>query len=188
MRRAKVGDVYCVNLPNGCKLFQWAYDIPRHGRYIRVLDGIYQTIPSNLDILVTRPHQYVIDFPIHKACRVGLIQFLGNYPVPEEYPFPKYQIRFRVNSSKRQLEAIHVMHSGSDSDVWQWFYVDSIDKLPEEYRGVTLLNMYLPVNWILYLFDVGFDLHHPERYPLGEDPEKTLEPYNAIIDRVLGKK
>ena len=46
MRRAKLGDVFAVKVPNGYKIVQWAYHIKKFGRFIRVFDGLYEKIPE----------------------------------------------------------------------------------------------------------------------------------------------
>ena len=46
MRRAKLGDVFAVKVPNGYKIVQWAYRIEKFGNYIRVFDGLYDTLPD----------------------------------------------------------------------------------------------------------------------------------------------
>lgn len=182
MRRVKIGDVYYIKVPNGYKIFQYAYDIPRKGRYIRVFDGLYQEIPKNLSDIVHSQHSYIISLYITKACRIGLAVFLDNIPVPSEYPFPRYQLNFLINYRLQQVEQIHVMSADATTSVWQWFDVDSIDKLPQEYRNTTLLNSHVSPDWLLYLFDVGFDLKHIERFHLGSNPEEILKPYIEIID------
>ena len=188
MRRAKLGDVYYIKVPNGYKIFQWAYRIPKKGDFIRVFDGLYQTIPEDLKSIVNSQHSYIIAFYVSRAYRIGMAVFLGNYAVPGKYPFPKYQIRFRTNLVTQKLEAIHVMNADMTNSVWQWYDVNSIEELPTEYRGVTLLSNYLTPNWLLYLFDMGFDLHHPERFCLGDDPEGTLQPYTKIVDSFLSDR
>ena len=182
MRRAKLGDVYCIEVPNGYKLFQWAYKIPKRGEFMRVFDGLYKTIPNDIEAIVKSQHSYIIAFYIQRAYRIGLAQFLGNYAVPEEYPFPKYQINFSVDSNHK-LDAVHVMNSDGKFGVSKWHEVGSMDELPEPYRDVTLLSSYLTPNWLLYLFDKGFDLKHPERYFPGQDIEEKLKPYDEIISR-----
>ena len=105
MRRAVIGDVYCIKVPNGYKIFQWAYKIPRSGNYIRVFEGLYDSIPSNIEQIAAGPHSYMIWFNAGRAYRCGLATFLGNYPVPPEYPFPQFAIQFWQNS-KGEIFAI----------------------------------------------------------------------------------
>lgn len=188
MRRAKLGDVYCIKVPNGYKLYQWAYRIPRKGDFIRVFSGLYDTIPSNIEEIVLKPHSYIISFYATRANRIGLATFLGNYEVPSEYPFPKYQISFRINWKMQKVERIHVMNSGSDSNVWKWYDVSSMKELPEEFQNVTLINGVLTPNWLLYLFDNGFDLQHIERYHPGPNPSVSLQKYTDIVNKYYPQK
>ena len=67
MKRSKLGDVFAINLPNGYKLFQRAYDIPRTGRFIRVFDGLFPDIPNSVAEIVAGPHSYIINFDTIKA-------------------------------------------------------------------------------------------------------------------------
>lgn len=62
MRRSKLGDVYATKLPNGYKIYQRAYDIPRRGDFVRVFDGLYESIPANVEEIVRGPHSYIVDF------------------------------------------------------------------------------------------------------------------------------
>lgn len=185
MRRARLGDVYCIKVPNGYKLYQWAYRIPRKGDFIRVFSGLYDTIPSNIEEIILSPHSYIISFYASRAYRIGLASFLGNYEVPCEYPFPKYQISFDINWRLQKVEGIHVMNSDDNWDVWKWYYVSSMKELPEEFQNVTLLNGVLTPNWLLYLFDNGFDLQHIERYHPGPNPSASLQKYTDIINEFL---
>ena len=181
MKRAKLGDVYCIKVPNGYKLYQWAYNVPRKGHYIRVFAGLYDSIPVDIEQIVALPHSYIISFYASRAYRIGLAQLLGNYPVPSEYPFPKYQIHFNINDKTKQVNGIHVMNSDGTRGVWQWFYVNCMKDLPKEYRGCTLLNDHVTPNWLLYLFDNDFNLQQPERFSVGTNPEATLQKYTDIV-------
>ena len=128
-------------------------------------------------------HSYIIAFYASRAYRNGFAHFLKNLPVPEIYPFPKYQMRFSIDSKTRKVDRIHIMNADGGRDVWQWFDVGSVDELPEEYREVTLLNGCLTPSWLLYLFDNGFDLQHPERYFFDADSEAILQKYDPLINK-----
>lgn len=187
MRRAKLGDVYSVKVPNGYKLYQWAYSIPKKGDYIRVFPGLYSTVPNNIKQIVLSEHSYIISFNASRAYRIGLVQFVENIPVPDQYPFPKHQIRFSIDHNTRRVDRIHVMNADGTRDLWQWFNVNSMAELPEEYRTVTLLNSCVTPNWLLYLFDKDFSLDHPERFFLGPDPETAVKEYTSIINDALAR-
>lgn len=186
MRRAKLGDLYCIKLSNGYKLYQWAYRIPRKGDFIRVFDGLYDSIPENLQEIVNSPHSYIISFYASRAYRIGLVDFLGNFPVPEEYPFPEYQIAFYRSSETGKIDTINVMNSDLRQRVNETFFgITRIEDLPEPFCNTTLLNSYLTPNWLFYLFDNGFDLQHPERKYFDGDAEMVLQKYTDMVETAL---
>ena len=186
MKRPKLGDVYYIKVPNGIKLYQWSYSIPRKGDYIRVFAGLYKDIPHNIDQIVDSQHSYIISFYAARAYRVGISRLVGNYPVPPQFPFPKYQIRFSYNQRTHQVEGIHIMNSDGSRDIWKWFYVTSMSDLPDEFRDTTLLSSVIPPAWLLYLFDNGFDLSHPERFCVGPDSTATLRKYTDLLKKSTG--
>ena len=189
MKRPKVGDVYVVKVPNGYKLYQWAYSIPRDGDYIRVFKGLYETIPENVGAIVEGPHSYIIPFYSNRAHRIGLAQRIDNYPVPEKYPFPSYMIDFCMDMKGQiyqiNLDPVHRFMGESKR-----FAVSHMEELPQEFRGETLLNSCVTPNWLLYLFDIDFDLSEPARfYPgvPGTDYAAIVQPYTDIVEAALEK-
>ena len=98
MKRAKLGDLYCMKVPNGYKIYQWAYQIPNDGSYIRVFPHLYEKIPDNLSGIVGSEHSYIIGFAAAKAYRKNLSELLGNFAVPLQYPFPQYSLTVGVGS------------------------------------------------------------------------------------------
>lgn len=74
MPRAKLGDVYACKVLKGYKIIQWAYYIERYGRFIRVFDGLYDTIPENIAQIVAGEHSYITDLFVGRAYRIGLLQ------------------------------------------------------------------------------------------------------------------
>lgn len=185
MKRTQLGDVYAIKVPNGYKIIQWAYSIPKKGDYIRVFKGLYDCIPEKIEELVMCPHSYIIYLDIKRAYRIGLAQRLGCYVIPGQYPFPKYQMRFDINHETKKVEAIHVMNSDFARDVNKWYDVGSVKELPKRFNDTTLLNCSISPSWLMYLFDVGFDLEHPERFSLGIDPELTIQKYEEILQSFL---
>ena len=39
MKREKLGDVYAFKTDRGYRIMQWAYNIEKRGKYIKVFDG-----------------------------------------------------------------------------------------------------------------------------------------------------
>ena len=191
MQRAKLGDVYYIKLPNGYKLYQWAYRIPKWGDYIRVFEGLYDAIPDDVSAIVAGPHSYVIGFFASRAYRIGLAQLIGNYPVPEEYPFPDFRLKFWMNQNQ-EIISIWITPNGNHPIVGSnimHFPVSSMCELPEEYRNLKLLSSVVTPDWLLYLFDYNFNLSDLRRYypevVLGEKWKDKLSEYRKMVDSAL---
>jgi len=187
MPRAKIGDAYAVKVPNGYKIIQWAYHIERYGRFIRVFDGLYDTIPDHIAWIVAGEHSYVTDLFVGRAYRIGLLQWLGNFPVPEKYPVPEYRLEF-CRDRHGDVYQINIENTPARKEgrFWGKFPVSSIDELPEEFRNVKLLSDCVSPDWLLYLFDNGFDLRKPDifnpRKHWGENWEETYQIYIDMVD------
>lgn len=192
MKRARMGDVYSVKVPNGYKIYQWAYSIPREGDYIRVFDGLHEYIPTNLPKIVAGPHSYIIPFDTKRAYRIGLAQMLGNFPVPDEYPFPEYEFSLHPNGAKK-IGAIVVRPTIATStavNAGQWFRVNRIQDLPPQFQNITLLSSRLSPGWLLYLFDIGFTLYDLDCFFPGDpgaNGNANLQKYTDIVNEVLAR-
>lgn len=185
MKRAKIGDVFTVKVPNGFKILQWAYTIPKKGTYIRVFDGLYDTIPQNIANIVAGKHSFIISFNVSKAYRVGLFKRIDNYPVPDEYPFPDFMISF-YNGGTSKIWKMDVMRTNNTLNDWQVFKVSRMEDLPSQFRTITLLNHCVTPNWLLYLFDINFNLSKPEMFfPAlpGESYADKLQEYTDIVEQ-----
>ncbi len=182
MRRAKLGDVYWVKVPNGYKIYQWAYSIPKKGDYIRVFEGLYATIPVEIEEIVQGPHSYIIPCFTKKMYQIGISQLIGNYKVPEEYPFPKNMLWFWQDEKTNKPFAIEVMDVFSTREYCETFEVDRMSKLPLKHQGEKLINARVGVPYILYLFDVNFNLSKLEFFSPKGVPEIALKKYIDIVD------
>lgn len=182
MRRAKLGDVYYVKLLNGYKIIQWAYKIPKKGDYIRVFDGLYKTVPDNIEEIVLSEHSYITALFVSRAYRVGLVHFIDNYPVPERYPFPQYAIEF--NEHKGRIDRIRVRN---ENNLFEdcWYDVGSIKELPEKFQDIRLLIGCRHPALLFYQFDIGFDLASPVGYwpgLAGKEAKDRLKIYEQMVN------
>ena len=191
MKRAKIGDVYYAKMPNGYKLFQWAYRIPKRGDYIRVFDGLFEDIPDNIAEIVEGPHSYIIGFYTSRAYKIGLVKLIGNYSVPEKYPFPNYRVKFWIN---QKGEVFSIWLTPNNSTVngslnTLSFPASARNELPSQYRGETLLNSTVPPDMLLYLFDCNFSLTSPNlldpRHTLGNGWESKYQVYEDMVQQAL---
>ena len=191
MRKAKIGDVFAVKVPNGYKLLQWAYDIDKYGTYVRVFDGLYPTIPANIAEIIDGPHSYIADLFVGRAYRIGLLEWLGNYNVPEKYPFPEYAISFCPNQSGIAFIQIYTTIFASGFPQSFTFKVNSIMELPEQYRNVNLLHTSVSPDKLLYLFDNDFTPLCPKIfYPVfywGDEWRNRYQVYIDIVADALGR-
>ena len=108
--------------------------------------------------------------------------------MPEQYPLPNYQVHFWINYEQQKVYSITV--SGRDNNgewIWESFDVSKIADLPKEYRDTTLLAGCVTPNWLLYLFDNGFDLNHPERFSTGPNPAAVVQKYTEIVEKYWKK-
>lgn len=191
MRRAKIGDVYYAKVPNGYKIFQWAYRIPKRGDYIRVFDGLYDDIPANIAEIIEGPHSYIIGFYASRAYRIGLTKLLGNYPVPEKYPFPDYRIKFWINQ-KGEVFSIWLTPNNrtvNGSLNTLSFPVSAMNELPPEFRDEKLLNSVVSPDILLYLFDCNFSFSMPQllspRHTLGDEWEVKYQVYEDMVQKAI---
>ncbi len=183
MRRVKLGDVFSVKVPNGYKLVQWAYRIPRKGDFVRVFKGLYKSVPNNLQEIVESEHSYVISMEVSRYYRTGLSEFIGNFEIPEKYTFPKYQISFY--GSGGIISKIKVMSSTLPCEVRKTFDVSCMKDLPEPYRCSNLFNGYFTPHIVLHLFNNGFDFDHLERYYY---TGKDMQVYTEMVDAALARE
>lgn len=181
MRRAKLGDVYFVKVPNGYKIYQWAYSIPKKGDYIRVFEGLYTDVPSEIEQIIQGPHSYIIPCYTKKMYQVGISILIGNYKVPEQYPFPQNMLWFWEDEKTNKITAIEVMDVFSTREYCETFDVNRMSKLPLKHRGEKLINARVGVPYILYLFDVDFDLTKLDLFSPKGDPEIALKKYIDIV-------
>ena len=192
MRRGKLGDVYAMHLPNGIKIIQWAYTIPKYGHYVRVFDGLYETVPENINQIVHGDHSYIIAFSANVAYRIGLVEFLENISVPEKYPRPMYSLEFHCYGRLYEFDVTIVEFfdptSKKCTERYTFENLTSIDQLPDRFRNVKTVAGFCSASLIMYLFDYNFTLERPRYlWPykiLGEKADEILNGYQERIDRL----
>lgn len=183
MRRGKIGDLYYIKLLNGLKFFQRAYDIPKQGSYIRVFGGLYEAIPDHVEQIVLGPHDYIVSFYSSRAYRIGLAQFVGNFPIPDDYPFPEYEFDFCPKGN-----GLFTIYARTvDFRESHRFVVRSMDELPGDFKEMKLLSWVPSPSVLLYLFDIDWNLSDLSRYPsgLGEEFQAKCEPYRNMVNELV---
>lgn len=90
--RLRIGDVLEIKTPHGFAYVQVSHEHPMYGDLIRVLPGLYQSLPD-LGELAQSPHLWVTFFPAKVAVSRGIVRNAGNYPLPRDArAFPAFRI------------------------------------------------------------------------------------------------
>jgi len=95
--RKKIGDVIEVPTSKGLAYVQYTHEHtppPVWGSLIRVLQGFYQTRPSDeeLEKLIQQPHRFQTFCIVYRMVNIGDWERVGNFPVPDfaqKFPFFK---------------------------------------------------------------------------------------------------
>lgn len=177
MKRSKLGDLYCMKVPHGYKLYQWAYTVPQFCDYIRVFPEVYDEIPADLDSIVNSAHSYIIGTDVRWAYRKKISTLLGNFAVPDQYPFPKYSLVGGAGHYKCVRD--------NSTGKWITDFVGDLNELPEEYRDIDMIASFVTTPWLMFLFDTDFDLTKKWSSFL---PYERINYYIKIVDRMVDEE
>lgn len=78
MKKIMVGDVFELETSAGKAYLHYIYEEPDFGELIRVLPGLYQERPSNLNEIVAEKERYMIFFPLKAAHRRSIVCKVGH--------------------------------------------------------------------------------------------------------------
>lgn len=93
----KIGDIVEIPTSKGFAYVQYTHyhsDPPVFGSLVRILQGFYETRPSNekLSQLIRLPHRFQTFCPVHHTVNLGFFELIGNFPVPEfAQKFPTFK-------------------------------------------------------------------------------------------------
>ena len=106
VRRLKLGDVYKVPIDQGHAYLQYVFehkDPPVWGSVVRVLPGIFETDPPDLDVLVGQLELYVAFVTLRLAIKQKEVVFVGSYPLSERFakcPLFKVAVKWKSRPDK----------------------------------------------------------------------------------------
>ncbi len=94
------GDVFTVETPRGKALVQ-LLGIPIKNTFpmIRVLPGLFTSIPTNIEEVVRQKGLNFIQYPVYHEERRRYIKFIGNYDIPSDLVWPRFMRTFNRNST-----------------------------------------------------------------------------------------
>ncbi|MBR6646575.1 MAG: hypothetical protein IKL09_03570 [Clostridia bacterium] len=107
---------------------------------------------------------------------------IGNYKIPEEYPFPENMLWFWRDAKTKKTTAIEVMNVFSTFDYCETFDVSRMSDLPPKHQGEKLINAHVGVPYLLYLFDVDFDLSKLDIFSPPGDHEVVMKEYIDMVN------
>ncbi|MBQ3258166.1 MAG: hypothetical protein IJA67_12265 [Oscillospiraceae bacterium] len=183
-KRPKLGDVLYTKVPNGYKIYQWVFKDTRWGNLVFVFSGLYNGVPNNVQEIVSAQEGYLMSMPVGKACRIGFSTIIDNYEIPPNCVFPEFYIDW-ISYYEGGICFLDVTISEFETLRQVGYYpkVKCMNDLPEVHRNTKLISGIYSPDWILYLFDIDFNLNKMERRNLGENASK----YATLYHEILGK-
>ena len=92
MKKLLLGDIVEIATPDGMAYAQLVNSHEQYGSLLRVLRGVHDDRPSDLNRLVAGQTQFVAFFPLLAAIKAGIVHVVGNEQVPEAFnAFPVFR-------------------------------------------------------------------------------------------------
>lgn len=79
----KMGDVFSILTKKGLAYLQYTNKNSLMGTLVRVLPGIFSEACDDVESLVKKETNFWIFFQISAALKLGIVEKVGNFPIPE---------------------------------------------------------------------------------------------------------
>ena len=93
--KVQIGDLIGIRTSKGLAyaLYTHRHDIrPRYGAMLRVFDRLYASRPVDIATVANLPVRFTTFFPLQAAADRGIVEVVGNIPVPENLAaFPLFR-------------------------------------------------------------------------------------------------
>jgi hypothetical protein len=109
MKRLKIGDVFEIKTPKGNAYFQYAFQNETVGELIRILPGLFEIEPGNINELVNENEVFFIHFPLKAAFKQGIVRYVGNIELPQHTELPNYMRSKKVDRNGK-FECWHIIN------------------------------------------------------------------------------
>ena len=107
MKRVKLGDVFEISTSKGKAYLHYIYQDKDLIELIRVLPGLYSSVPENLDQIVESNEKFMVSFPLTAAYKRHLVEKVGHYPATN-FTRPQYmRTEFIVG---REMKGWHIVN------------------------------------------------------------------------------
>lgn len=162
-KKARFGDVFEVSTPRGLAYLQYTSKHPRYSDAVRILPGLFKARPTPDELAaLTTQEGYFTFYLVSLAVRHGLVELVGNYPIPAGLKAPSKLLRAGFTTREGKVMA--------------WFLWDGTretllkrELTPEEKR-ISLAEMWNHELLVHRLAEQWLPEHeHAERQPQAED-------------------
>lgn len=83
-KRIRIGDIVEISTSRGLAYAQYTHKDESWGALLRVLPGFFDQRPQDFEHLVRQQERFVSFFPLGAAVSQGIVQLVGNEPVPRQ--------------------------------------------------------------------------------------------------------
>ena len=91
-KRPRIGDILELETPKGLAYLQYTHRHATYGALIRVLPGLFASVPDDLSALAEKDSEIQAFFPLGAAAARNIVRIVGNEPIPEAYvAFPLFR-------------------------------------------------------------------------------------------------
>jgi hypothetical protein len=111
MSKIKIGDIFDIKTPKGNAYLHYIFKDKTIGELVRVLPGLYNLQPDNLDGLVGSKESFMIFFPLTQALKQKIVALVGHYP---ENTFHKPKHMRTEHIIRGEFLGWHII----DTDTW----------------------------------------------------------------------
>ncbi|MCG9968492.1 hypothetical protein L9W92_10555 [Pelotomaculum terephthalicicum JT] len=123
MKKIQIGDVFEIATSKGKGYFQYIYSNKTIGELIRILPGLYLDKPRNMIAIAAAKEVYFVHFPLKAAFKKGIVQFIGNYSLPQDLELPR-QMRSKNVDKNGNLICWYIV----EYDTWRRVIIKELTK------------------------------------------------------------
>ncbi|HYH95648.1 ribonuclease E inhibitor RraB [Hyalangium sp.] len=112
-KKARFGDVIEVRTPRGLAYLQYTSKHPEYSDTVRVLPGVFEQRPDPDELAALATQEgYFTFYLVSLAVRHGLVEIIGNYPIPAGLETPRALLRHGFITREGKVTA-WVLEEGS---------------------------------------------------------------------------
>jgi hypothetical protein len=170
----RIGDVVEIMTPSGLAYLQYSHVGGAFGELVRVLPGLYEARPKDIDELTQAKEMYFVFYTLDSAVRLGDAKVIANRPIPNEWTISYPMMRQSAATD-------------GDGRTVQWRLISAASKLTlQDLQNSFLITQLSPEQRKLSLFETW---PHPvlvKELARGWTPERSDE--LRFMDAAAGRE